>query len=123
MIRHRLRAVLPTLSVLLPLLGACSEDGGDQTIPQVALVRPSDGSLVSGQVLMEATASDENGIANVLFLVDGDQLGEDDTVPYTYDWDSTPYADDDTHTLWAVAEDRSGNLAYSEYVVVRVTAP
>ena len=111
-------------AALLALLAICAcSDGGDETIPQVALIRPSDGSLVSGQVLLEATASDENGIATVIFLVDGDELGEDDIAPYTYDWDSTPYADNDTHTLWAAAEDHAGNRAYSEYVVVRVTTP
>jgi hypothetical protein len=102
---------------------ACSEDNGDHTLPEVLITQPIDGITVSGQVLIEATASDAGGILRVLFACDGDELGEDDTPPYSWDWDSTPYGDGDTHSLLAAAEDRAGNIAYSEYVVVRVVAP
>ncbi len=101
----------------------CSDDDEDQTLPAVAITEPINGITVSGQVLIEVTASDAGGILRVLFACDGDELGEDDTPPYSWDWDSTPFADGGNHSLLAAAEDRAGNLAYSEYVVVRVVAP
>jgi len=114
------------LAVALAALGAgCSDDNGDQTLPTVVITQPIDGITVSGQVLIEVTAKDAGGILRVLFAANGDELGDDDTSPYTWDWDSTPYGDIDGEecTLLAAAEDRAGNIAYAEYVVVRVVAP
>lgn len=109
--------------VLAAALAACSDDNGDQTLPTVEITAPLDGLTVSGQVLIEVEASDAGGVLRVSFAVDGDELGDDDTPPYTWDWDSTPYGDGDTHSLLAAAEDRAGNVAISDYVVVRVMAP
>ncbi|MBM4117615.1 hypothetical protein FJ251_07685 [bacterium] len=120
--RRALRWMAPCLALAAALV-ACSDDNGDQTLPTVVITEPLDGLTVSGQVLIEAEASDAGGILRVSFVVDGDELGDDDTPPYTWDWDSRPYADGDTHSLLAAAEDRAGNLAYSEYVVVRVVLP
>lgn len=121
MIRE-LRWMVPCLA-LAAVLGACSDDNGDQTLPAVVITAPLDGLTVSGQVLIEVEASDAGGILRVSFAVDGEELGDDDTPPYSWDWDSTPYGDGDTHSLLAAAEDRAGNVAYSDYVVVRVMAP
>lgn len=110
-------------AALLLAVFSCGDDDGDQTLPQVVITEPINGITVSGQVLIEVTASDAGGILRVLFACDGDELGEDDTPPYSWDWDSTPFADGGNHSLLAAAEDRAGNIAYSEYVVVRVVAP
>lgn len=107
---------------LLAGLGACGDDNGDQTLPTVEIIAPLDGLTVSGQVLIEVEASDAGGVLRVSFAVDGDDLGDDDTPPYTWDWDSTPYQGEEV-SLRAFAEDRAGNVAYSDYVVVRVVAP
>jgi hypothetical protein len=111
------------IAALVSLAAGCSDDNGDQTLPAVAITAPLNGITVSGQVLIEVTASDAGGILRVLFACDGDELGEDDTPPYSWDWDSAPFADGGNHSLLAAAEDRAGNIAYSEYVVVRVVAP
>ena len=108
--------------VLLAALGGCTEDNGDRTLPEVVIMQPIAGITVSGQVLIEVTASDAGGVLRVLFAAAGDDLGDDDTPPYTWDWNSVPYAGGEV-SLLAAAEDRAGNLAYSEYVVVRVVAP
>jgi hypothetical protein len=110
------------IAALVVLAAGCSDDDEDQTLPAVVITEPINGITVSGQVLIEVTASDAGGILRVLFACEGDDLGEDDTPPYSWDWDSTPYADGEVNLL-AAAEDRAGNIAYSEYVVVRVVAP
>ena len=53
--------------------------GGDTTAPTVSLTAPADGATVSGTVTLSATASDNVGVAGVQFLVDGTQLGAEDT--------------------------------------------
>ena len=54
--------------------------------------------------------------------MDGTNLGEDDTAPYTLDWDSTA-ASNGAHTLTAVARDAAGNETTSAGVPVTTSNP
>src|SRR5262245_2915032 len=89
----------------------------DSTPPTVALTSPGSGATVSGSVNVAATASDNIGVARVTFLIDGAQIGPDDTVaPYAVSWDSRTVADGN-HTLSAKAFDAAGNAASSSVTV------
>src|SRR5205823_12374297 len=72
-----------------------------------------------------ANASDNVGVAGVQFLLDGANLGAEDTAaPYSVAWDTTA-ATNSTHTLTARARDAAGNQTTSSVVTVTVsnTAP
>jgi hypothetical protein len=59
--------------------------------------------MVSGTIVIAATASDSQGIASVQFQVDGSNLGTADSLsPYSQSWNTTTVADG-AHTLTAVA--------------------
>ena len=97
----------------------------DTTPPAVSLTVPSSGASVSGSsVTLTATASDNVGVANVQFEVDGININSAITAsPYTTMWNSTGVSDG-SHTLYAVAEDTSGNYATSSIsLTVDNTAP
>jgi Bacterial Ig domain/HYR domain len=97
----------------------------DTTAPNVSITTPSNGATVAGSsVTLTATASDNVAVANVQFKVDGTNIGSAITSsPYTTTWNSTGVADG-SHTLWAVAEDTSGNYATSSIsVTVNNTPP
>jgi hypothetical protein len=97
----------------------------DTTVPTVSLTAPSSGATLSGtSVTLTATASDNVAVANVQFEVDGTNIGSAITSsPYTTTWNSTTTTDG-THTLYAVAEDTSGNYATSSIsVTVENSAP
>jgi hypothetical protein len=91
----------------------------DTTPPTVALTAPGDGSTVSGQVSVGASASDAGGVTSVSFAVDGTTIGTDTTAPYTATWNSTS-ATNASHTLTASARDTIGNTATSSAVTVTV---
>ena len=58
-------------------------------IPTVSFVSPSAG-VVSGTVAIEATATDNTAVANVVFKLDGVDLAPpDSTAPYTLPWNTT----------------------------------
>ncbi len=81
--------------------------------PAVSFSSPADGSTVSGTtVAVAATASDDNGIAQVEFLLDGSTIGldVDGADGWAITWDSTTTSDG-AHTLAAVATDTSGQTA------------
>lgn len=94
---------------------------GDTTPPTVAITSPANGSTVSGTITVTAEASDNVGVAQVQFQLDGANLGPaDTTAPYSVIWDTTTVADG-THTLTAIATDTSGNTAGSSPVTVAVS--
>ena len=90
------------------------------------MTAPAAGSVVSGNVTVSASATDNVGVAGVQFLLDGASLGaEDTTAPYSMTWDTTS-ASNGVHTLQARARDAAGNTATSSSsvtVTVSNTAP
>ena len=104
--------------------GANNYGAGDITPPTASLSAPSGGSTVSGaSVTLTATASDNVAVASVQFKVDGTNIGSAITSsPYTITWNSTSIADG-SHTLYAVAEDTSGNYATSSISVTVDNTP
>lgn len=92
----------------------------DTTPPTTELTAPAASSTVSGIVTVAATASDDEAVAGVQFLLDGANLGIEDTLaPYALTWNTAPVLNG-THTLSARARDFGGNIATSSPVVVDV---
>ena len=79
---------------------------GDQA-PTVSITSPADGANVSGTIDVTADASDDNGVAQVEFFVDGISIGVDTIAPYAVSWDTTTAADG-IHTVGATATDTIG---------------
>lgn len=69
----------------------------------------------SGTITLSATASDNVGVSQVDFLVDGVLKGSDATSPYSLSLNSTTLADG-AHTLVAKAIDAAGNVGSSSAV-------
>ena len=92
----------------------------DTTPPSVSIIAPAANATVSNTVVVSATASDDVGVANVQFTLDGNNLGPAiTTAPYSIFWDTTA-ASNGPHTLTAVARDTSNNAATSIPVSVTV---
>ena len=102
--------------------GAASNQAtGDLAAPSVSLTAPANGATVSASVSVTASASDNIGVQNVQFLLDGANLGSADTSsPYSISWDTTT-ATNGSHTLTAVARDAAGNVTTSSARTVNVS--
>ena len=93
----------------------------DNTPPQVAVTDPAAGTTASGSITIAATASDSSGIAGVQFMVDGTNLGGEDTsAPYSVVWDTTG-ASNGSHAIAALARDASGRTMTSAPVTIQVS--
>ena len=93
----------------------------DTTPPSVSITAPLTNSTVSSTITVTATASDNVGVADVQFQLDGVNLGAVLTsAPYSISWNTTT-ASNGTHTLTAIAHDTSHNLATSAPVTVTVS--
>ena len=93
----------------------------DAIAPQVALLRPSAGEAVQGQVTFEAQASDETAMGSVDFLVDGRVVGSatSSSGSFAIVWDSTSVANGPV-AIAAMATDAAGNATLSESRTVLV---
>ena len=80
----------------------------DTTAPTVSASE----SGTSGTITLSATASDNVGVTNVEFYVDGVLKGADNTSPYSMTLNSTTLTNG-SHSLTAKAYDAAGNVATS----------
>jgi glucose/arabinose dehydrogenase/chitodextrinase len=95
----------------------------DTTAPTVSLTAPANGATVSGTINVTASASDDVGVVGVQFLLDGNNLGaEDTTAPYSVSW-NTSTATNGAHVLTARARDAADNSTTSAARTVTVAAP
>ncbi len=83
--------------------------GGVDTPPSVSITSPADGATVSDAVTITADASDNTGVTQVVFKVDGVEIGSDvdGSDGWSVNWDSTIVADG-LHTITATAMDTAG---------------
>ncbi|WP_239470209.1 Ig-like domain-containing protein [Archangium violaceum] len=90
----------------------------DLTAPTSSITSPSEGAILHGTVLIEATASDDRGtVSKVEFYLGSTLLGSDTTAPYSFSWDTTTRANG-AYLLKTRAYDPTGNSAYSANVSV-----
>src|SRR4029079_16720681 len=75
-----------------------------------ALMAPASNAIVAGtSVAVTATATDDTGVTGVQFLLDGANLGGEDTAaPYAVTWDTTTAADG-PHVVSSRATDAAGH--------------
>jgi len=90
--------------------------------PTTTITNPSNGVVVFGTVNVTANASDDNGVTQVEFFVDGVSIGVDTTAPYSASWDTTAYGDG-VHTISATATDTIGQTGSDSVSVTVQNSP
>lgn len=100
--------------------GGSAGPPSDNTPPDTAITAPSPLSVLSGNVNILATASDDTGVAGVQFFADATKIGAEITsAPYMVVWNTTGLANG-AYSLTAVARDAAGNTTTSAAVQVSV---
>ena len=95
----------------------------DEVAPTVSLTAPDNNATVSGaSVTLSASASDNVGVADVRFYINGVLIGTDSTAPYSVSWNSMATSSEEK-TLIAVARDAAGNVATSTARTITVDNP
>ena len=84
-----------------------AQQEADASAPQVSIVSPAAGAVVSGTETIHAAADDDTRVEKVDLWVDGQLRSTDLTEPYTFSLDTTAMADG-SHTLQARAYDLDG---------------
>ncbi|HWC57826.1 MAG TPA: Ig-like domain-containing protein [Candidatus Paceibacterota bacterium] len=93
----------------------------DTQAPSVNITSPLTGVTVASATTLTAAATDNTGVTNVQFFLDGIALGDAlTTSPYTLSWNTATTANG-SHVLSAVASDAAGNRSTSNTVTVTVS--
>ncbi|HEY3312200.1 MAG TPA: Ig-like domain-containing protein [Anaerolineales bacterium] len=90
----------------------------DSTPPTVSLASPLEAATLSGIVTLSAAASDNVGVTQVDFLVNGTLTGSDTSAPFSFDWNTGGFPNGPA-SLTAQARDARANLGTS--IAVNVT--
>ncbi|WP_369406326.1 Ig-like domain-containing protein [Archangium violaceum] len=94
----------------------------DNSAPTVAITSPANGtsfSFLTFSTTIQASASDNVGVTQVVFYDGATVLGTDTTAPYSFSWNLLGAAKGN-HTLTARAHDAAGNVTTSAPITVKV---
>jgi hypothetical protein len=91
----------------------------DTVGPTVAITSPANGATVFLSTTIQASASDSNGVTQVVFYDGGTVIGTDTSAPYSVSWSTLSVAKG-KHTLTARATDVAGNVTTSAAISVTV---
>ncbi|MFX0077992.1 MAG: Ig-like domain-containing protein, partial [Candidatus Hermodarchaeota archaeon] len=81
----------------------------DSTDPALEITNPNDGDVVSDIIAISMTASDPgSGIARIEVFIDGTEVGEVTSAPFTFNWNTTLVLNG-AHDITVTAYDNAGN--------------
>jgi len=93
----------------------------DTTPPVVTITSPQNGSIVSEIISITCMATDDGKIDKVELWIDGMSSGVDDnSEPYSMDWNTVPYEDGTIHTIIVRSYDNSENITDSSPVSLTI---
>ena len=84
-------------------------DNEDNVPPSGFILYPYAGQHLSGEVEIQVSATDNQGVASVDFAINGTLESSDASEPYSYVWNTTAAAEDEQHIIQVTITDLSGN--------------
>ena len=116
------KTMLLLLVGLLSLV-TCSKEkptAVDVEPPTVTVLSPPSNISVSGVVIIEVEAEDNEGVVKVEFYIDEILQFTDEEPAWEHSWQTISYANGTKHSILAKAYDRAGNSGHSEETKVVV---
>lgn len=90
----------------------------DTTPPNVVISSPADGAGIKTKATINASASDDMGIAGLKLYIDGNLVAAMSSASLSYTW-NTRKVSPGTHTIKAEAQDNAGNLGSQQISVIK----
>ncbi len=93
----------------------------DYKVPEVTIISPLEGDIITENIIIQAEAFDESGIDRVEFYIDMSVfLGEDYVEPYDCLLELCYLTYENEHDIYARAFDNSGYYANSERITIEI---
>ena len=84
-------------------------DNEDNIDPTGYILYPYAGQTVFDVVNIQISASDNIGVAQVEVFINGSSVATDQEHPYSYEWDTYTFSEDEEHIIYATVTDHEGN--------------
>ena len=115
-------AIVGSVIVIVAAAFQCSPPTPPDVLPPVCVVvYPYPGQVVSGQLNVIVSATDDDEVAAIDLYIDDTKVKSQTGNKLEYLWNTSNIADNRDHHVRALAVDKSGNIGYSERVIVRVS--
>jgi hypothetical protein len=111
--------VQPTTTTTTTQPGSTTTTASDTTPPTGSITSPTPGATISGTTPVTLTASDNVKVTQINLLVDGAFYATVTKSPYTFQLDTTRYANG-AHSLYAKVYDAAGNKTVTATVPVTI---
>ena len=95
-------------------------DNVDNIPPTGFILHPYAGQVVSGDIEIQVSASDNVGVNQVTFYLDGNILSSDSQSPFSYNWNTITANEDEEHVIYATITDLQGNTTILPSISVTV---
>ncbi len=95
------------------------EGGNDVSAPTVSIKAPIAGAVLSGATTLKVDATDNVGVTEVTWLLDGESLGVVSAAPFELVFQARS-ATRGAHVLEAIARDAAGNIGKSSKVSISI---
>ena len=95
-------------------------DNIDNVYPSGQILNPFPGQILEGNVTIQFSAYDNEGIENLVPYINGLPVDTVDSFPYNYIWDTTTEAEDSYHVISGIVSDSSDNIFYINPIVVYI---
>ena len=112
-------AISPVITVTVyPRTGPA----GDTTPPSALFLYPITGTTVQGTIQVSVDLSDNRGVSQAEFYVDGQltESADNPDSPWIFNWDTSSKADSSAHSLYVKAYDEAGNVGTTGLLIVTV---
>jgi len=120
-VNKKLYIVAILLLLTLLQLQCTIPETSDITSPVVAIIFPYGGSIIADTTNIVVESTDDDAVAKVHIYIDDNLISSKSSYMATFQVDVSPFADDQTHSIQAIAVDKSGNRGYSTQVLVTIS--
>ena len=86
-------------------------DNVDNIPPTGFILHPYAGQVVGGDIEIQVSASDNVGVNQVTFFLNGNILSADSQFPFSYNWNTITANEDEEHVIYASITHLQGNTA------------
>jgi hypothetical protein len=108
--------------IIIVALYNCTPDFLDETPPECVIIYPVDGQAVSGTVKIIVAATDNEEVDKVYLYIDDENIAISEETLFEYSWETTAIADNQDHSIHAIAYDKDDNAGFSGQTLVRLIA-
>ncbi len=111
---------IAVLSTAILFFQCSNPQAPDNTPPTCTIIYPTAGQALSGTINIVVEASDNDDVDHVSLRLDGELVQVWKSKPYEYSWNTAPIADNQDHSIQAIAVDKSSNAGFSGPTNIRL---